>query len=134
RPLSTADTRELVDALLPRERAAASEEVVQRSEGNPLYAEELVRLLVDSGELGSSVPATLQGLIAARLDAADPAVKALLQRASVVGRVFWTDALGELGEDRVHMRARLLDAIRRDFVVDARSRGPGGAWAYRFAH
>ena len=133
-PLSSEDTAQLVAVLLPPEHAGAKTEIVQRSEGNPLYAEELVRLQLQGGPAVAAVPATLQGLIAARLDAAPRGVKSLVERASVIGRVFWTDALGELGVDRADMRAHLLEAIRRDFIVDLRSRGPAGGWAYRFTH
>jgi len=133
-PLESDDARDLVSSLLPSGHAAALDDIVRRSEGNPFYAEELVRLLIATGEPMSTVPATLHGLIAARLDAVEPGVKALLQRASVVGRVFWTDVLGELGEDRVTMRAQLLAAMRHDFVVELPTRGPGGGWAYRFTH
>jgi len=79
------------------------QQVITRSEGNPLYVEEFLRMLLDGGHVAKRdgrfvatesigslvVPATLQGLIAARLDTTPPAVKQVLQRAAVVGKVFW---------------------------------------------
>ena len=65
--------------------------------GNPLYAEQYARALVERGDLGE-LPGTVQGIIAARLDALSQEEKRLLQNASVVGTVFWLGALEEVGE------------------------------------
>ncbi len=135
-PLSPAQTRELVGELLPPDLAGrgVGEEIAARAEGNPLFVEEFVRSFVERRELPVSPPESLQGLIAARLDGTDPAVRALLRRASVIGRIFWTDALVALGEDATRVRERLTEAERRDFVVELDERGPGGGWSYRFKH
>jgi predicted ATPase len=87
---------------LSREMRSA---VVDRSGGSPLYAEEYVRMLPDLervGDLGHAriggrnddllLPATVQGIIVARLDALDPPDKALLQDAAVLGKVGWAGA------------------------------------------
>ena len=68
-PLSPVETAQLVAGLLdkPVDRAKASEEVVERCEGNPFYAEQSARLLADTG-LEASVPDSVQAVIAARLD------------------------------------------------------------------
>jgi predicted ATPase len=85
--------------------------IVQLSEGNPLYVEELVRKLIDDGvlrateaarwEVATSVselelPRSIQALIAARLDGLPDDEKAFLQDAAVVGRVFWVGAVAAL--------------------------------------
>jgi predicted ATPase len=82
--------------------------VAERSEGNPLFVEEIVRKLIDDGVLRSTgtsgweiaapvdhvdLPRSIQGLIAARLDGLPDEEKALLQDAAVVGRVFWSGAV-----------------------------------------
>jgi tetratricopeptide (TPR) repeat protein len=82
--------------------------VAARSEGNPLFVEEIVRKLIDDGLLRASdasgwevtgvvgsveLPRSIQGLIAARLDGLPDEEKALLQDAAVVGRVFWSGAV-----------------------------------------
>lgn len=79
------------------------------------------------------VPPTLQGLIAARLDQAPAGVKRLLQQASVVGKVFWTDALAGLdgADDPAEL---LIEAARRELVVELDERGLGGGVAFQFRH
>src|SRR5262249_593174 len=81
---------------------------------------------------GSVLPATLHGVIEARLDGTPAAVKGLLQEASVLGREFWIEALPPMDPD-VRTRA-LEDAERRDLVTRTTTRGPGGARPYRFRH
>jgi tetratricopeptide (TPR) repeat protein len=78
--------------------------IVTKAEGSPFYAEELIRVLIDKGVImrGESewevqadrlselqVPATLTGLVQARLDGLQPGVLETLQQASIVGRIFW---------------------------------------------
>ncbi len=92
------------------------------AEGNPFYIEELVTWLIDAGVIvkdeptwrverdlvGSVlVPSTLRGVLQARLDALSTEERGLLQRASVVGRVFWDEAVDSL-------RRRPTPVTRRD--------------------
>ena len=85
--------------------------IVERSEGNPLYVEEIVRKLIDDGVLRATdasrwevarpieeieLPRSIHGLIATRLDGLPEDEKAVLQDAAVVGRVFWLGAVAEL--------------------------------------
>jgi class 3 adenylate cyclase len=148
-PLTPEETRELVSRLLDVD--ALSEEVrravIERAEGNPFYAEELIRLLIDDGQIAHRegrwvaagtaalrIPPTIQGLIAARLDAAPPEVKRVLQLGAVVGRSFPTTAIAVLNEGRAPAAADLRDALRRDLLVDVDERGVGGGRVYRFKH
>ncbi len=148
-PLTVEESRRLVadlldiDALPEMVRA----QVVARSEGNPLYLEEFLRILIDAGHIARRagrwvaessiaelvVPPTLQGLIAARLDQAPPDVKRALQHAAVVGKVFWTDALSALDGEQPADEL-LLEAARRDIVLELDERGLGGGIAYQFRH
>ena len=93
--LSDEETAVLLQRLLDRPvlDADAQQAVLQRAEGNPLYAEEYARMLAehDGGDL--PLPETVQGLIAARIDGLAPEEKALLQDASVIGKVFWPGAV-----------------------------------------
>ncbi len=88
--------------------------VLERSEGNPLFTEEIVRSLIDRGilrtqhadswELAAAVedielPRSVQGVIASRLDALPADEKRALQDGAVVGRVFWLGALAALGSE-----------------------------------
>jgi class 3 adenylate cyclase len=137
-PLSPDETARLVSALLetavlPAETQAA---LLDRAGGNPLYAEEYVRLFL---ELGSAeelpLPDTVQGLIAARLDTLPPAGKAMLQDAAVVGKVFWAGALEAMGghaSDQV--RADLRGLVRKELVRPARSSSVEREAEYAFWH
>jgi class 3 adenylate cyclase/tetratricopeptide (TPR) repeat protein len=112
-PLSAVESAAMLDDLLAGGMTDELERaVVERSEGNPLYVEEIVRKLVDDGVLRVSdgsrwevtrptteveLPRSIQGLIATRLDGLPADEKAVLQDAAVVGRVFWTGVVGALG-------------------------------------
>ena len=111
-PLSTAEGAAMLDDLLPGPiQPELKGRIVERSEGNPLYVEEIVRKLIDDGVLrateaskwevarpiaGIELPRSVQGLIAARLDGLPDDEKEVLQDAAVVGRVFWVGVLAEL--------------------------------------
>ena len=107
-PLGEPSMRELLGGLVPGLPEPAIRSILGRADGIPLYAVETVRMLVADGRLepdgdgrfrptgklaGLEVPATLQALIAARLDALDPAERSLLQDASILGKTFSVDAL-----------------------------------------
>ncbi len=90
--LSDDETSELVLSLLEHEIAPdVRERLLAHAGGNPLYAEEFSRALAERPT--AALPETVQGLIAARLDTLPPEEKAILQDASVLGRVFWLGAL-----------------------------------------
>jgi tetratricopeptide (TPR) repeat protein len=120
--------------------------LLARAEGNPLYAEEFVRMLVERGllvledqgwKLRASelpMPESVQGIIAARLDALGAEEKALVQAASVVGRTFLPDALAAVrAVDREDVD-RILRALDRRGLF-RRYRAPVGAESeYVFHH
>jgi class 3 adenylate cyclase/tetratricopeptide (TPR) repeat protein len=120
-PLSDEQTVELMTIL----GADAQIDLVERCGGNPLYAEQFVRMLAERGE--GALPETVQGIIAARLDALAPEEKALLQDAAVVGKVFWLGALGAT-EQRLHVLRQ------KEFVQRARRSSVEGEAEYAFRH
>jgi class 3 adenylate cyclase/tetratricopeptide (TPR) repeat protein len=112
--LSDEETAQLLRRLLDRPvlDADAQQAVLQRAEGNPLYAEEYARMLAENeGDL--ALPETVQGLIAARVDGLTPDEKSLLQDASVIGKVFWPGALAGADDHVIHALER-KEFIRRD--------------------
>ncbi len=131
-PLSGDETAELVHALL--ERAAISADLqatlLERAGGNPLYAEEFVRLL-DERTDGTALPETVQGIIAARLDVLERDEKELLQDAAVLGRVFW---VGGLARERNEAEAALHRLERREFVQRERRSTVANETEYAFRH
>jgi class 3 adenylate cyclase/predicted ATPase len=110
-PLSNRDSRRLVEEVLQKVRdipETLRELVVTNAEGNPFYVEELVKMLIEEGVIIKSeeswqvlpgrlteirIPATLTGVLQARLDGLPQVERELIQQASVVGRVFWDQAL-----------------------------------------
>jgi len=128
--LTDDETAVLLQRLLDRSvlDADAQRAVLQRAEGNPLYAEEYARML-DEHEGGDlALPETVQGLIAARIDGLAPEEKALLQEASVIGKVFWPGALPGADERTLHSLER-KEFIRRD-----RRSSIAGETQYAFLH
>ena len=121
-PLSRDNSLELVSQILryiAAPPAILQEMVVSRAEGNPFYLEELIKMLIDTrvivicrDEAGGPewrvesdrlvkmcVPATLVEVLQARLDELQPAELLALQRAAVVGRIFWDDAVAYLADE-----------------------------------
>jgi tetratricopeptide (TPR) repeat protein len=139
-PLPDAAMRELVAGLVPGLPEAAVRAMVARADGFPLYAVETVRMLIadekvtarddgtfsPSGDLTNlAVPGSLTALIAARLDAVDPADRSLLHGAAVLGQSFTTAALASVsGIDTADLEPRLRALVRHEFLtleVDPRS-------------
>ena len=148
-PLADDDVARLIgslleQALLPAETQAA---LLSTAAGNPLYAEEYVRMLIDRGYLGRDgdrwrltsaelpVPESVQGLIAARLDDLPADEKRLIQDASVLGKVIWLGAVAEMsGIDRFTAEERLHALERRELVRRERRSSVGGETEYAFRH
>jgi predicted ATPase len=88
-PLTPAESATLVRAMLPPERTAEAlvQRVLARAEGNPLFLEELVHTVQEQDDLAvdTPVPATIQAVLAARIDHLPPAAKHLLHTAAVLG-------------------------------------------------
>jgi tetratricopeptide (TPR) repeat protein len=137
-PLSDVETVGLLTALL--ERPLPEEEqtmLLAQAGGNPLYAEEYVRLLAarEEGAEPGRVPETVQGVIAARIDAMPPEDKELLQNAAVVGKVFWSGAVATLaGHDRWSVEERLLAVERRELIRRVQGSSVEGETQYAFGH
>jgi class 3 adenylate cyclase/tetratricopeptide (TPR) repeat protein len=139
-PLSDKETAQLVSALLERAvlPAETQQALLERAGGNPLYAEEFVRLLTDRGGLEGEevvVPESVQALIAARLDTLSPERKGLLQDASVVGKVFWAGALAAMGERELDgVEQALHELARRELVRPSRTSSMEAEAEYGFWH
>ena len=133
-PLAEAQRDALAQALLQRVDplpAALVALIVGRAEGNPYYMEELVRRLVDDGVIDATgprwtvqpdrlhtlrLPGTLVGLLQARLDALPPGERQAARQASVIGHVFWDEALQALDAGA----PRALPALQRAAFVHAK--------------
>ena len=141
-PLSDEETARLIGSLLERVvlPAETQQALLERAGGNPLYAEEFVRLLADrdllSGRLDDvQLPDSVQALIAARLDTLSPERKSLLQDASVMGKLFWAGAVAEMGNrDSREVELALHELARKELVRPARTSSMAGDAEYGFWH
>jgi class 3 adenylate cyclase/tetratricopeptide (TPR) repeat protein len=150
-PLNDAESHELVAALLGDIgfAPALEERITGAAEGNPLFVEEMVGMLIDGGQVARrdggweatgaladvAVPRTIQALLAARLDGLPGGERAVLERAAVEGKVFHRGAVAELTADSLReavslqlrslMRKELLRPEKPDFAGDE---------AFRFRH
>ena len=148
-PLDKTNSRYLAGELLkrlPEIPAALRELLTGGSEGNPFYMEELLKMLIDQGAIGTSterwtlnanrllatrVPPTLTGVLQARLDSLPVAEKLALQEASVIGPVFWDQALIALD---AQARKALPSLVTRELVLPKADAALEGLREYAFRH
>jgi oligopeptide transport system substrate-binding protein len=154
-PLSKRATRALVGEVLSRVPQLPDdlrELVVDGSEGNPFCVEELTKMLIEDGVIvrgedrwevlldrlaSVRVPPSLTAVLQARLDGLSPEEKAVLQRASVVGREFWDQAVAELAVDAIARDevVPMLSSLRAKELVYRRERSAfAGTQEYTFKH
>ena len=135
RPLSDDETARVVHDLLERAvlPAELQRTLVERADGNPLYAEEFARMLADRGGEAVEVPGTVHGIIAARLDALPPEQKRLVHAAAVTGKVFWVGAVAH-GADADEVEASLRELERRELVRRERRSSVADEVEYAFRH
>jgi tetratricopeptide (TPR) repeat protein len=130
-PLDNVAMDELVEGLVPGMPTIGKTAIAARAEGIPLYAVETVRMLIDRdivqpidgvyrlvGDVGElAVPATLQSLLAARLDALDPDERRLVADAAVLGGTFPAEALIAVsGKPELQVRGILAELVRREVL------------------
>jgi class 3 adenylate cyclase/tetratricopeptide (TPR) repeat protein len=150
-PLTPQEDATMVDELLP---GAVPEDlrtmIVERAEGNPLYTEEIVRMLIDRGVLRATeasrwevaasvddvdVPRSIQGLIAARLDGLPDDEKLVLQDAAVVGRDFWLGSIVALSGLEPAAARDALGRLRvKELIVPHETSGFRGEPEFSFRH
>src|SRR6266568_4428965 len=129
-PLSDEETARLIAGLSERAllEAGTQSALLERAGGNPLYAEQYVRMLAERGSAEElPLPENVQGIIAARLDSLAQDEKGLLQDAAVMGKVFWLGALGAT-EQQLHVLRQ------KEFVQRARRSSVEGETEFAFKH
>jgi DNA-binding SARP family transcriptional activator/class 3 adenylate cyclase len=142
-PLSEADTGHLLETLLSHHRLPSSvgSALLAAAGGNPLFAEEYVRMVRDrlpadapSGER-LPLPETVHAIIAARLDALPAEEKAALQDLAVLGRVGWVGALAAVsGRAPAEVEACLQRLAAKEFLYRAGRSSMAGEREYGFRH
>ncbi len=155
-PLSQLSSRRLVRELLklvPEVPAALRDLVVERADGNPFYIEELIKALIDDRVIVKGagqwsvdlarlsavrIPPTLTGVLQSRLDGLPVALQQLLQRVSVIGRIFWDDAAihvsREAGLGGEEVGAMLEDLRQREMILRREESGLAGTVEFIFRH
>jgi class 3 adenylate cyclase len=131
-PLDASETEQLLSEL-GEVSPALHERIVEVAEGNPLFLEEMLALVRDSGGTQVEVPPTIQALLAARLDQLDPAERSVLEHGAVEGRVFHRGAVAALGDADGEVDRRLVALVRKELVRPDRAQLAGDD-AYRFRH
>jgi class 3 adenylate cyclase/tetratricopeptide (TPR) repeat protein len=137
-PLPREESEHLAELLLEQHELPADvrARLVDKTEGNPLFVEETIRMVLESGDGAfDRIPDTLQALIAARIDRLPASRKLLLQRASVIGRVFWAGALSHLSPDfDEELEDALDDLVLRDLLTHEQRSTITGEQPFRFKH
>src|SRR6267142_2818204 len=145
-PLARQQSLVLVESLLrraPQIPQALRELIIGGAEGIPFYIEEIIKMFIDQkvilpgpeqwrvepeGLAAAHVPSSLRGILQARVDGLQPVERLVLQRAAVVGRTFWDNAVERLsrsGEQSAPVEAPLtreeifsaLTALRRKELI-----------------
>jgi predicted ATPase len=150
-PLSDAQSESLISNLLGATDLAEDvrARIVHAAEGNPLFVEQMLAMLIDDGLVRSvdghwvatsdrlevSVPPTIAALLSARLDRLTSEERDVIGRASVVGKVFYRGAVLELSSESMGVRidGLLQGLVRKDLIRPDRSTLPGED-AFRFRH
>ena len=128
RPLTPEASEKIVTSILPGQDEGATAVIAQRGEGNPFFLEELARAsrdmaadtgvadtgVADTGE--ASVPATVQQVLAARIDRLSADQKAAIQLAAVLGREFPLDLAEEVWDGGVSLAERFQELKALEFV------------------
>ncbi|MBA3365991.1 MAG: AAA family ATPase [Actinobacteria bacterium] len=150
-PLTDSESTQLIENLLGRAPIpdGARRRITSAAEGNPLFVEEMLAMLIDvgclerqngswvaAGDLAAvTVPPTIQALLAARLDQLNPGERHVIERAAVEGKLFHLGAVVELSpaDLRDDVGAHLMALVRRELIRPGRGEFPGED-GFRFRH
>jgi class 3 adenylate cyclase/tetratricopeptide (TPR) repeat protein len=133
-PLPVEESETLVDELQEVD-ARMRARIVEAAEGNPLFVEQLLAMRAESGDGKLVIPPTIQALLSARLDRLKPPEHAIIERASVEGRLFHRSAVAELlpAAARPAVGSHLITLVRKEFIRPDRAIFLGDD-GFRFGH
>jgi predicted ATPase/class 3 adenylate cyclase len=138
-PLADDDTETLIENRLGTLEldVAVRTRVREAAEGNPLFVEQMLAMIAEGGSAvgEGAVPSTIQSVLAARLDRLTADERLVIEAASVMGRLFWWEALEELLPAELGPRASgiLMGLVRKEMVVPERE-ATGRGHGFRFRH
>ncbi|MBE9475244.1 MAG: tetratricopeptide repeat protein, partial [Chloroflexi bacterium] len=160
-PLTKSESKQLVDEILQKVDQipdALREMVISNAEGNPFYIEELLKMLFDTGVIIKGeptwrvephslaqveVPATLTGVLQARLDSLPAAERRVLQLAAVIGKDFWDQTIHQVSEasgvfaktDLASLTSESLQSLwDRELIFSREESAFAGTLEYSFKH
>jgi predicted ATPase/class 3 adenylate cyclase len=157
-PLTEEESSELVVEILqkvPEVPDQLKDLIVDGAEGNPFYVEELIKVLIEDGVIVAPdgadqwrvepqslaelrVPQTLTEVLQARLDGLPPLERETLQRAAIVGRVFWASAVERLRGDKLFAkritRETLNSLQEKELIFSNEASAFEGEREYVFKH
>jgi len=151
-PLSDDESVEVAEHLLGSADLdpAVKTKIVEAAEGNPLFVEQMLSMLLDDGilerddhdrwilirDVGAiTIPPTIQALLSARLDRLGPIDRVVVERAAVIGQVFFRGAVEDLSPDEVRRHAgESLRSLTHRELVQPHESSFAGQEAYRFMH
>jgi serine/threonine protein kinase/tetratricopeptide (TPR) repeat protein len=135
-PMSEAESAKLIDRLMDQGTGrplseAVRRQIVERTDGVPLFVEELTKNILEAGPTGFEIPNTLRDSLAARLDRMGPA-KEVAQLASVLGRSFTFELLAAVSSiDEAALQGELKRLVQAELL---HRRGFGSRTHYLFKH
>jgi eukaryotic-like serine/threonine-protein kinase len=112
----------------------AASKLADTAGGNPLFIEQLAATMAESSAVGGSLPTTIRGILAARLDALPAEERALLLDAAVVGKTFWRGALERIAGGGNGLSECLGALERRDLIVRDTGSAIEGEQQFGFKH
>ena len=132
--LSTEDSQKLAGLRLQGLSSEGAARLAETAEGNPLFIEQLAATMAESSNTGDSLPTTVRGIVAARLDALPAAERSLLLDAAVVGKTFWRGVLEQIAGETDGIPGLLGALEGRDLVVRDTRSIIEGEQQYNFKH
>jgi class 3 adenylate cyclase/tetratricopeptide (TPR) repeat protein len=151
-PLSDEESSLVVENLLGQAALdeAAKARIIHAAEGNPLFVEQMLSMLVDDGvirrdeegrwvlvgDVGAlTIPPSINALLTARLDRLGPAERAVVERGAVIGHQFFGGAVSELVPEGVRDQVdQCLDGLIRKELIRPTESVIAGEEAYQFLH
>ena len=148
--LNARQSRKLVESLLTIDKLPESMKklIIEKSQGNPFFVEEVVRSLIDAGVVyqeegtwraGESiesvdVPESIRSVVLGRVDRLEEELKRVLQSASVIGRIFRRRVLGRVIGDEGELEQELWALEDRALIYQERANSGGGVLLQARAH